>query len=307
MTERHEHVGLIGLGTMGAAMATHLLNKGWSLVLFDVDETKLAPFESYAKCAIAGSPAETMRLCNRLVTMLPTSDHVEQVLFGATGAIAEIRTGDLVIEMSTGQLDMLEQQAQQLEKAGAAMIDAPVCLSPAEAASGDLIALVGGRTEDLARAADLLEALSQRVIHAGPIGYGLRLKLVNNYMSMINHVLTGEVLALASAAGLDRQLTIDLLQNTAAGRGQLLTNYPKKVLRGDISADFPITMGIKDLSMAINMFEAMKGDACFGALARQMFDDAARAGHGAQDCTAMLEYFDNKLAGKPQPDGVHVR
>ncbi|HBP58678.1 MAG TPA: oxidoreductase [Alphaproteobacteria bacterium] len=256
--------------------------------------------EGYAIGFMAGSPAETMRLCTRLVTMLPTSDHVEQVLFGAEGAIAEIKAGDLVIEMSTGQLHMLEQQAQQLEKMGAALIDAPVCLSPAEAASGDLIALVGGRTEDITRAADLLEALSQRIIHAGPIGYGLRLKLVNNYMSMINHVLTGEVLALARAAGLDRQITIDLLQNTAAGRGQLLTNFPKKVLRGDTSADFPITMGIKDLSMAINMFETMQGDACFGALARQLFDDAAKAGHGAQDCTAMLEYFDNKLAGKPR-------
>ena len=307
MTDRHEQVGFVGLGTMGTAMATHLLDGGWNLVLFDIDETKLAPFQGYANCVIAGSPAETMRLCNRLVTMLPTSDHVEQVLFGAAGAIAEIRTGDLVIEMSTGQLDMLEQQAHRLETAGAALVDAPVCLSPAEAASGDLIALAGGRTEDMAGAADLLEALSQRIIHAGPTGYGLRLKLVNNYMSMINHVLTGEVLALASAAGLDRQLTIDLLQNTAAGRGQLLTNYPKKVLRGDTSADFPITMGIKDLSMAINMFETMRADASFGTLARQLFDDAARAGHGARDCTAMLEYFDNKLAGQPRQNGIHVR
>ncbi len=307
MTERHEQVGLLGLGTMGAAMARHLLAGGWSLILYDTDKTKFAAFEGYANCVIAGSPAETMRQCTRLVTMLPTSDHVEQALFGDAGAVAEIKAGDLVIEMSTGQLHMLEQQAQQLEKMGAALVDAPVCLSPAEAASGDLITLVGGRTEDIARAADLLEALSQRIIHAGPIGYGLRLKLVNNYMSMINHVLTGEVLALARAAGLDRQLTIDLLQNTAAGRGQLLTNFPKKVLRGDTSADFPITMGIKDLSMAINMFEAMQGDASFGALARTLFDDAAKAGHGARDCTAMLEYFDNKLAAPPPQNTIHTR
>jgi len=304
VTERHEQVGFIGLGTMGTAMARHLLDNGWKLVLFDIDKTKLTPFEDDANCVIAGSPAETMRLCNRLVTMLPTSEHVEDVLFGAAGAVTEIRADDLVIEMSTGQLHLLEQQAQKVEKVGAALIDAPVCLSPAEAASGDLITLVGGKTENVAVANDILEALSQRVIHAGPTGYGLRLKLVNNYMSMINHVLTGEVLALAKAAGLDRQLTVDLLQNTAAGRGQLLTNYPKKVLRGDTSADFPITMGIKDLSMAINMFETIEGEACFGALARQLFDDAAMAGHGAQDCTAMLEYFDNKLAGQLHQNGT---
>jgi len=304
VTERYEQVGFVGLGTMGTAMARHLLDNGWKLVLFDIDKTKLTPFEGDANCVIADSPAETMHLCNRLVTMLPTSDHVEDVLFGAAGAVTEIRAGDLVIEMSTGQLHLLEQQAQKIEKAGAVLIDAPVCLSPAEAASGDLIALVGGKTESFAVANDILEALSQRVIHAGPTGYGLRLKLVNNYMSMVNHVLTGEVLALANAAGLDRQLTVDLLQNTAAGRGQLLTNYPKKVLRGDTSADFPITMGIKDLSMAINMFETIGGDACFGALARQLFNNAAVAGHGTQDCTAMLEYFDNKLAGQLHQNGT---
>ena len=66
MTERHEQVGFVGLGTMGTAMARHLLDNGWKLVLFDIDKTKLTPFECDANCVIADSPAETMHLCNRL-------------------------------------------------------------------------------------------------------------------------------------------------------------------------------------------------------------------------------------------------
>ncbi|XDZ66617.1 NAD(P)-dependent oxidoreductase [Alphaproteobacteria bacterium LSUCC0684] len=296
MKRRQERIGFIGLGTMGAPMAAHLIKTGWDLVVYDIDKTKCSYFEETTNCVIAQSPEEAMKLASRLITILPTSGHVEEVLFGDNGASAGIQSGDIVIEMSTGQIDQLERQAQQIQNLGAILIDAPVCLSPAEAATGNLISLVGGDTGDIERISDLLKALSQRVVHAGPIGYGLRLKLVNNYMSMINHVLTAEVLALAKAAGLDRPLTVDLLQNTAAGRGQLLTNFPKKVLRGDTAADFPINMGIKDLSMAMAMFSNMKGNAVFGPLARQIFDDAAKAGFGGKDCTAVLEYFDEKFS-----------
>ena len=295
MNGRQDRIGFIGLGTMGAPMARHLIKTGWNLVVFDIDKARCTALEENTNCIAATSPAEVMHLASRLITMLPTSEHVEEVLFGNNGAGARMQPGDILIEMSTGRIDQLEQQARRIQSLDAILIDAPVCLSPAEAATGNLISLVGGDREDVERISDLLDALSQRVIHAGPTGFGLRLKLVNNYMSMINHVLTAEVLALAAATGLDRKLTVDLLQNTAAGRGQLLTNFPKKVLRGDTTADFPINMGIKDLSMAIAMFDNMKGNAGFGSLARQLFDDAAKAGFGDKDCTAVLEYFDEKF------------
>ena len=295
MNERQDRIGFIGLGTMGAPMARHLIKTGWNLVVFDIDKARCTALEENTNCVAATSPAEAMHLASRLITMLPTSENVEEVLFGNNGAGDRMQPGDILIEMSTGRIEQLERQARRIQSFDAILIDAPVCLSPAEAATGNLISLVGGDREDVERISDLVNALSQRVIHAGPTGFGLRLKLVNNYMSMINHVLTAEVLALAAAVGLDRQLTVDLLQNTAAGRGQLLTNFPKKVLRGDTTADFPINMGIKDLSMAIAMFDQMKDNAAFGSLARQLFDDAAKAGFGGKDCTAMLEYFDERF------------
>jgi 3-hydroxyisobutyrate dehydrogenase-like beta-hydroxyacid dehydrogenase len=113
---------------------------------------------------------------------------------------------------------------------------------------------------------------------------------------MINHVLTGEVLALAKAVGLDRSITVDLLQNTADGRGQLGTNFPRKVLKGDTSADFSVDMGIKDLSMSISMLKEFQDMASFGPIARNHFKEAAREGYGVKDCTAILEYFDEKIS-----------
>ena len=130
---------------------------------------------------MAKSPAEVMRSSSRLITMLPTSDHVDIVLFGEKGVASEIMPGDLIIEMSTGEVKLLEQQAERIKTQNATLIDAPVCLSPAEAATGDLIALVGGDNSSLEAVAGLLASLTQRVIHAGPTGFGLRLKLINNY------------------------------------------------------------------------------------------------------------------------------
>ena len=297
MIKRSERIGFIGLGVMGSLMATHLLKDGFNLALYDIDEEKCKPLVDNDSCVMAKSPAEVMRSSSRLITMLPTSDHVDIVLFGEKGVASEIMPGDLIIEMSNGEVKLLEQQAERIKTQNATLIDAPVCLSPAEAATGDLIALVGGDNSSLEAVAGLLASLTQRVIHAGPTGFGLRLKLINNYMSMVNHLLTGEVLALAKAVGLDRPLTVDLLQNTAAGRGQLVTNYPKKVLRGDVSADFSVNMGIKDLSMAISMVNNFEENASFGILARKLFGSAADAGFGDKDCTAVLEYFDKKIAG----------
>ena len=105
--------------------------------------------------------------------------------------------------------------------------------------------MVGGDLGAVEKAEKILASLSHRVIHAGPSGFGLRLKLINIYMSMVYYVLTGEVLALAKAIGLDLTITVDLLQNTAAGRGQLRTNYPKKCLKVIPQPIFPFTWALK--------------------------------------------------------------
>ena len=301
MASRQNTVGFIGLGTMGAAMATHLLRCGFSLAVFDINPKSMAPFAAQDNCQIAVSPGDVVEKSARTITMLPTSDVVEQTLFGADGMAASITAGDLVIEMSTGRLDQLESQSRRIIERGATFVDAPVCLSKHDAARGELIAVVGGSEAGFTQAKDILEALSQRVIHAGSVGFGLRLKLLNNYMSMINHVLTGEVLALAQSIGLDRGVSVDLLQSTAAGKGQLLTNFPKKVLNGDVTADFPITMGIKDLAMAAEMFDKFGSQARFGSVAQSIFHDAEKAGYGDQDCTAVLNFLDAKL-NKPNCD-----
>ena len=194
--------------------------------------------------------------------------------------------------MSTGSVPAFIKQAEKLAEKKLQMVDLPVGRSPAEALEGQLIAMAGIDKDHAGAVVDIAEAIAEETIYTGKLGDGLRLKLVNNYMAMIGHVLAAEVLALALKVGLNRNQTVCLLQKTAAGRGQLLTNFPKKVLANDITPDFPVSMGIKDIDMALELFSSIGQEGKFGTLANQIFMKASNNGYSDKDCTSVLNYLD---------------
>ena len=285
-------IGFIGLGTMGAPIATRLLNCGFRLVLYDIDTKKLEIFSKRSNCEIASSPKDMGKTVRRVITILPNSDIVSEVLFANNGLIHSLSDGSMVIDMSTGSVPAFIEQAEKLAEKKLQMVDFPVGRSPAEALTGQLIAMAGIDKNHADAIDDIAEAIAERTIYTGKLGNGLRLKLVNNYMAMVGHVLAAEVLALALKVGLNRDQTVCLLQKTAAGRGQLLTNFPKKVLANDITPDFPISMGIKDINMALELFSTAGQEGKFGNLANQIFMQAAQNGYNDKDCTSVLTYLD---------------
>ena len=285
-------IGFIGLGTMGAPIATRLLNCGFSLILYDIDIRKLEIFSKSSNCEIALSPKDIGKSAQRVITILPNSDIVSEVLLGDDGLIHSLSDGSVVIEMSTGSVPAFIKQAEKLAEKKLQMVDLPVGRSPAEALEGQLIAMAGIDKDHAGAVVDIAEAIAEETIYTGKLGDGLRLKLVNNYMAMIGHVLAAEVLALALKVGLNRNQTVCLLQKTAAGRGQLLTNFPKKVLANDITPDFPVSMGIKDIDMALELFSSIGQEGKFGTLANQIFMKASNNGYSDKDCTSVLNYLD---------------
>jgi 4-hydroxybutyrate dehydrogenase/sulfolactaldehyde 3-reductase len=148
--------------------------------------------------------------------------------------------------------------------------------------------MAGADAAEFELARPLFEAMADTIVHVGPRGTGIRLKLVNNYMSMVGMVLTGEALMFAAKLGLDRDTAVRVLSNTVAGRGQLLTNFPRKVLAGDITPDFPLRMGFKDIQLALSLAATVGAPLGLGAYAREMFALARSWGREEQDCTAML-------------------
>lgn len=280
-------VAFIGLGTMGSAMARNLARAGFSVAAHDVAEAARQRMAD-SGCRLAGSPAEAARGAPVLITMLPTSGHTREALFGAQGAAGAMPHGALVIEMSTGDANETDRIAADLAAMGLRCMDAPVGRTPREAALGQALIMAGGSQADLAQARPLFEAMADTIVHVGPAGTGIRLKLVNNYMGMVGMVLTGEALMFAAKLGIDRDTAVRVISGTAAGRGQINTNFPRKVLAGDITPDFPLRMGLKDLQLAMNLAASVGAPLGLGAYAREMFALAKSWGREEQDCTAML-------------------
>lgn len=280
-------IGFIGLGTMGGPMAANLLRKGFELSVYDVVPAAVERAVGQGARAASG-PADAARGADALITMLPDGPVVRDALFGPDGAVPALERGTLVIEMSTIAPSQSDALRRDLEAAGLRMLDAPVGRTPRHAEAGTLLVMAGGAEADVAEATPLFEAMADTIHHIGPAGHGIRLKVVNNYMSMVGMVMTAEALTLAAKAGLDRDTAVRVMSGTAAGRGQLIMNYPNKVLAGDITPDFPLRMGLKDISLALQFGAELSSPLPLGAAARELFALAPAWGRDGQDCTAML-------------------
>ena len=290
----------IGLGVMGNPISKNIAKVIDDITFYDNNSIKRQKFRSQ-NYDVPDSLEEASKNANVVITMLPTSEIVNNAIFGSQDGnksiIEFVAKKCLFIDMTTGSMIDLIKLNKNLRAFGHRLIDAPVGRSPREAKKGESLIMAGGTTSDFGRAKPIFEAFADTIVHVGAIGSGLKLKLVNNYMAMINHVLTGEVLSFANTVGLARELTVSVLSSTAAGKGQLLTNFPKKVLAGDISPDFSINMGIKDLNMALELAEKSNFDPSFGKLAHSIFSKATLLGMKDQDCTAILNFFDTKAHG----------
>lgn len=293
MNKNQYNIAFIGLGVMGIPMAKNVIKAGFNVAVYDINPKAAVKLKDTAT-RVAESPACAASDSNLIITMLPTSDIVHDVLFGTDGALAAAPDNCLVVDMSTGSLPAMQNLMAHIDNTTHRFMDAPVGRSKREAVTGNLIAMVGGDSKDLQWFRPVLESMADTIVHVGSRGSGLTLKLVNNYMAMVNHVLTGEVLAFADKAGLDTSVVVDVLSTTSAGRGQLLTNFPKKVLAGDVSPDFSMHMGIKDLNMALELAANIGADANFGSMSRDIFKAAVQQGHGDKDCTAILHYQKQK-------------
>jgi 4-hydroxybutyrate dehydrogenase/sulfolactaldehyde 3-reductase len=280
-------IAFLGLGTMGAPMARRLIERGFEVAVYDISETARMRFTGEAS-RIAASPAETARDAEVVITMLPAGNEVRDALIGRDGALDTLPRGALVIDMSTVAAGDSDSLAAELLARGMRMIDAPVGRLPIDAAKGTLLIMAGGDAADIAAARPIFEALGDTIHHLGPRGSGIRMKLVNNYMTMVGMVLTGETLTLAEAAGLDRRQVVAILQSTTAGRGPINVNYPRKVLAGDVTPDFPMRMALKDVDLALTLGAALGAPLGLGAVTRELFASAAPRGRSEQDMTAML-------------------
>ena len=297
----NSNIAFIGLGIMGGKMAAHLVKAGYRVSGVDVDPNRLQAF-TLAGGIACDSIAQACEGAQIIMTMLPRDEHVRGALLGEQGAAMYAQQGALFIEMSTILPRTSMEIASALAHKGLRMIDAAVGRTPADAQAGTLLIMAGGNAVDVAQAEPLLMTFADKVLYLGKQGNGIRMKVINNYMSMVSMVLTAETLAMARRAGIDTDTAVEVLQNTAAGRGQINVNYPRKVLAGDITPDFPLSLGHKDLSLGLSLGHELGAPLFLGAAALELFGLAPAFGRAQQDCTAMLLLLEDMMQGRSEQE-----
>jgi 4-hydroxybutyrate dehydrogenase/sulfolactaldehyde 3-reductase len=285
-----ERIGFVGLGRMGRPMAANLARKGFPLAVYDINPAAVRALKEVGAQPANGVPG-LVEGSDVIVTMLPSGIEVEAVAAGPDGIFAHARPGQLVMDMSTIEPRITDRLAAEAARRGLGFVDAPVGRLASHADRGESLFMVGGTDADFARVLPLLQAMGTTIHHCGPVGSGMRTKLVNNLLAVASCQLNAEALALSQRFGLDLAKTLDVMSGTTAINGQLKLNWPGKVLAGDTTPGFTIDLAHKDLSLIIAAAQAETMALPMVSAAREAFTMARAAGHGGNDFSAIVDWF----------------
>jgi 4-hydroxybutyrate dehydrogenase/sulfolactaldehyde 3-reductase len=283
-----DRIGFIGLGNMGRPMASNLVRKGFPLVVFDVNPERQVPLEALG-ARVASNCAAVAEESDVVVTMLPNSADVEEVLMSPRGALARLRPGAAVMDMSTVDPLLTDRIAAAAAGKGIAFVDAPVGRLASHAERGESLFMVGATAAAFARVKPLLEAMGSTIHRCGDPGTGMRTKLVNNYLAIVSCAFNAEALALSQRFGLSLEKTLDVVHGTTATNGQLKIAWATKVLKGDTEPGFTIDLAHKDLTLIVAAAREVKVPMPIGATALESFSAARTHGEGAKDFSAMVD------------------
>jgi len=244
----NENIGFVGLGMMGLPMARNLVEDGYSVNVFDLNEATVNAAKEFGASS-SDSAADTASLSDIVITMVPDSEHVEAVIAGPNGILEGLKPGSVVVDMSTIDPEMGKKMANLIEAKGSNFVDAPVTGGVGGAEAGTLSILVGGNAEVFERALPVLNVLGGDVSHMGPVGSGHTTKIANQLIGVATLAGISEAFVLAKKSGLDMQAFFDAVKN-GAGRSWALETLGPKILDGDFAPGFMVKHMQKDLRLA---------------------------------------------------------
>ncbi|MDR3265369.1 MAG: 2-hydroxy-3-oxopropionate reductase [Synergistaceae bacterium] len=282
-------IGFIGLGIMGKPMAKNLLKAGKSLVAFDVVKSALAEVTA-AGATGAASPAEVTAAADIVVTMLPNSPHVREVVCGEKGVLSSVRKGQIVIDMSSIAPLVSRELCGLLEARGADMLDAPVSGGQEKAEKGTLAIMVGGKEDIFNRVRDILDVMGKSN-YVGASGAGQITKLVNQTIVGINIAAVAEGMSLAQKAGVDPEKVFNAIRGGLAG-SQCLEDKAPRMFEGRYNPGFRVNLHIKDLSNVQETGRGLHLSMPLVAQVMEMMQNLAADGHETLDHGALGLFYE---------------
>jgi 3-hydroxyisobutyrate dehydrogenase len=274
-------------------MALNLLKAGHLVTGFDLVKSQIDLFAA-AGGTVAPNAKTAVQDAGVLISMLPASKHVEGLYLGEEGLLANINSKTLLIDCSTISPKVAQAVAANAKAKNFAMIDAPVSGGTAGAQAGTLTFMVGGDTNDVARARPLLEKMGKNIFHAGASGAGQTVKVCNNMILGIQMLGTSEALRLGIANGMDPRVLSDIMSKSS-GRNWALELYnPCPGVMENVPSSkgyaggFGVDLMLKDLGLAVENADGLDASVPLGRLAQQLYETHSKAGNGQLDFSSVF-------------------
>lgn len=277
-------IGLIGLGIMGKPMSKNLLKAGYDLTVMDRNQSSVAEIVA-AGAKSASTPKEIAEQVDIIITMLPNSPHVKDVVLGENGILEGAKAGTIFMDMSSIAPLVSRELSAKLAEKGVEMLDAPVSGGEPKAIDGTMSVMVGGKQEVFDKCYPVMKAMAGSVVRAGEVGAGNITKLANQVVVALNIAAVSEALVLASKAGVEPELVYQAIRGGLAGSTVLDAKAPLMMDR-KFDPGFRINLHIKDLNNALETAHEIGAPLPLTAAVMEMMqalkvDDMGDADHGS--------------------------
>jgi 3-hydroxyisobutyrate dehydrogenase len=288
------HIGIAGIGKMGAAIAQRLMEVGHKVSVWNRSADKTKPVVD-AGATVAATPAELATKTEAIITILTDAAAIDAVYNGPSGLLSGDVKGKLLIEMSTVPPATPMALVQKVRAAGASLVECPVGGSTGPARQGKLLGLMGAEPADAARAKPILDQLCRRLENAGPVGSGSVLKFTVNMPLMIYWQALGEALALCRSLHLDPERLIDMLTETSGAANVLKVRGPgiAAMLKGEDGGPvtFNVDGAIKDLRAMLAEGKAQGVELPLVERSLACYEEAQRKVTGDAEVSAVSVYW----------------
>ncbi len=289
-------VGIIGLGIMGGAIATNLIEREWHVIGFDTDPAKCTELAERG-VAIVESVAHLAKAAPIIMTSLPTPAAVESVAKQIAGSGQPQR---IVVELSTLTLaDKLRFEAI-LKAAGHIPLDCPLSGTGAQAKMRDLIVYASGDSAAIARCTQLFTDFSKQNADLGVFGNGSRMKFVANHLVAIHNVATAEAMILAERAGLDPKLVVEMVGPGAGGSRMFQMRAPMMVDGKYEPATMKVSTWKKDMAIIAEFAGDVGVETPLFTLTQPVYSQAMAMGLGDQDTASVFEVLKTTIVADPK-------
>ncbi len=282
-------IGLIGLGLMGRPMGMNLLKAGFALTVWNRTPARAQELVA-AGAHLAASPSDLAAKTEFVISIVSDPPALEEVLWGADGAMQSFQRGSVYMDSSTVSPDLVRKIAAACVEREVRFLDGPVTGGDWGAKKGELLFMVGGDAQTLKDVEPVLRVLGKKWFHLGPTGAGQTIKLAMNLILALQVDALAEALALVTGAGLEGEKLIEVLQSSMARSGVLDVKAPN-LLKGEYTPSFPLRLMHKDLRLALELAKEKQVELPAAAAAYKTYSAVKDEAKEDLDYSAVMKFW----------------